>query len=497
MYECSVLYNLKYYTSEVDYTKLWTWSFSSWTMNMRLFPIPNRIPTWRRNPPAYPAFAEYRKPISTNQGIDDTGTLLRAFLPYSDVATRQSLRNYTGNALVLDNRVSCQAPKLADLTSLETRGWASADVGTEISRDYFTQIQINGTVAPTDRTVHRLYTPTGGIPFSCVAGVGDNAVSVCQLNAESEMGTIDYGFPTWNSVGGLLPEFSGDEQYWQTNGTLTTPASPEHVLWGFPLLVFRTIESGPLNMTRDPAYSFSNVSHNLTPHVRILHPTVSTPEHVPWSTIAVDKEWHPWRVSASLCYTAWDTTTLHVSMNSDSNRTEPLAQWTLDEHFYTSPSVTDQLLGRGQKSHANIVSDFEDRQILRLQEKDTWITTDETTPKVVMPFVQAYSDLSGNSVFPGEAMSANWTALLVNNYHLTTQHTILQSDMQTVLADDTLTYLFEDFMKSSNNSIAHSLSAMIMVGKLERFSRVSHNKTSSVLVSRDFLAVVTSFTSMR
>ena len=70
------------------------------------YPIQLRTPTWLRNPPSYPTFAEYAKNIDPPRGVDDTGTLLRAFLPLSDAQSRETIRNYSGTAMVLDSRVS-------------------------------------------------------------------------------------------------------------------------------------------------------------------------------------------------------------------------------------------------------------------------------------------------------------------------------------------------------------------------------------------------------
>lgn len=73
------------------------------------YPIQLRVPTWSRNPPAFPAFAEYSKPISSSVGVDDTGVLLRAFLPVPEAQSRETIRNYSGVAHILDSRVCCAA----------------------------------------------------------------------------------------------------------------------------------------------------------------------------------------------------------------------------------------------------------------------------------------------------------------------------------------------------------------------------------------------------
>lgn len=69
------------------------------------YPIQLRTPTWSRNPPSYPAFGEYSRQLAPIDGVDDTGVLLRAFVPFADAQSRETLRNYSGPAMVLDSRV--------------------------------------------------------------------------------------------------------------------------------------------------------------------------------------------------------------------------------------------------------------------------------------------------------------------------------------------------------------------------------------------------------
>lgn len=79
------------------------------------YPIQMRQTTWRQSPPGYPTFAQYREESPAEEGIDDTGVLLRAFVPFLETSSRESLRSYSGKAVVLGSRVSCQAPILEDL----------------------------------------------------------------------------------------------------------------------------------------------------------------------------------------------------------------------------------------------------------------------------------------------------------------------------------------------------------------------------------------------
>ncbi|KAI8936554.1 hypothetical protein NX059_006955 [Plenodomus lindquistii] len=72
-----------------------------------------RESAWTSNPPFYPSYGEYLDGSEVaSDGIDDTGVVLRAFLPYATAESRQTLRTYNGKALVLDSRVSCQAPDI-------------------------------------------------------------------------------------------------------------------------------------------------------------------------------------------------------------------------------------------------------------------------------------------------------------------------------------------------------------------------------------------------
>ena len=61
--------------------------------------------------PLYPPFIEYSEPPDRPvQGVFDTGTLIRGFLPVADETQRQELVRYSGMATFFDNRVVCAQP---------------------------------------------------------------------------------------------------------------------------------------------------------------------------------------------------------------------------------------------------------------------------------------------------------------------------------------------------------------------------------------------------
>ncbi|KAI0017931.1 hypothetical protein F4780DRAFT_772074 [Xylariomycetidae sp. FL0641] len=81
-----------------------------------IFDEPDLRSPWSLRPEIFPIFGEYRKPIPPQDTIDDTGYVLRAFLPFTTEKARTSISRFHGPSFVLDSRVSCQKPILADLS---------------------------------------------------------------------------------------------------------------------------------------------------------------------------------------------------------------------------------------------------------------------------------------------------------------------------------------------------------------------------------------------
>lgn len=148
---------------------------------------------WTTNPPSYPSFGEYHEPINTSEeGVADTGLLLRAFLPYELADTRQGLSSYSGNALVVDARVSCQAPSLNQVQA------ATANL-TRLSGASIDYTQITGLVSPTkNSTMLQDIMPTS---FNCT--VAGDTTTLCQLeqSRNSSTGSLKSQFSKSTSFG--------------------------------------------------------------------------------------------------------------------------------------------------------------------------------------------------------------------------------------------------------------------------------------------------------
>ena len=137
--------------------------------NKNFIPMIRRQTPWARNPQIYPTFAEFSSPAPARNEVDDTGFLLRAFLPMLDSEQRKTLRNYTGKAFVLDSRVACQQPMLTGLQM----SWDPTS-GSVFS--------MNGNYT-NSMSSQRLLTTSSPVPFSCPSYFYSNGRTVCQLQS--------------------------------------------------------------------------------------------------------------------------------------------------------------------------------------------------------------------------------------------------------------------------------------------------------------------------
>ncbi|KAL3299097.1 Cupin-like domain protein [Colletotrichum asianum] len=74
---------------------------------------------WSRRPRFAETFAEYSEAGVDDEGIEDTGPTIRAFLPFESTETRESVSTFRGMARVSDSRVVCLRPMISNLTLCE------------------------------------------------------------------------------------------------------------------------------------------------------------------------------------------------------------------------------------------------------------------------------------------------------------------------------------------------------------------------------------------
>jgi hypothetical protein len=72
---------------------------------------------WIQPPRNFPTFGEYFLEPDIDDKIDDTGLVLRSFLPIPAQSTRESLHRYDGSAFTYDARIACTRPVFKNLTT--------------------------------------------------------------------------------------------------------------------------------------------------------------------------------------------------------------------------------------------------------------------------------------------------------------------------------------------------------------------------------------------
>ncbi|KAM0721240.1 hypothetical protein Q7P37_003528 [Cladosporium fusiforme] len=291
---------------------------------------PRATKAWLRNPHSFPTFAEYQEDVEKPDNVDDTGRLFRALLPFRDAQSRETLSYYSGKALVLDARVSCQRPLLKNLT-LDYWGLSGSYMSTE--------------------SVPRLQAPEHEIPFNCQITTNSNGptIAICQAHDCED--------------GKLISEF------WGEDGWLDAISRRQRLCEG-----------------ADASYLVFNVSWSQDEDgARAIDTKVSgqgawtTVEDLSYNTSKRDSR-HPdapeytvtRNVSVSLCYPAFWLARLDVELMSAENRTEPVPQ--MDEDlYYTTPDIHDQMgahvPGRRQLT-------LEQRGTLGLSPMKSWIPTE-------------------------------------------------------------------------------------------------------------------------
>lgn len=124
-----------------------------------------RDSAWSTNPFGFPVFGEYHESMqSPEEGILDTGLLLRAVLPYSTAEDLQTVALYSGNAMLLDARASCQAPQITHLMGV----WSNASIQS-----------LSGLVSPSQSFIALITVKEK--PFNCFVGSPQD-FTVCQVS---------------------------------------------------------------------------------------------------------------------------------------------------------------------------------------------------------------------------------------------------------------------------------------------------------------------------
>lgn len=249
------------------------------------------VPVWSSTiPPQLPMFVEHSEPPIRQDNVTDTGPSLRAFLPLA-AQERARISSYSGKAVVLDSRVTCQQPVVEKL------GYAAEGI-----------YELNGTVRPSTSTP-RLDMPQVR-PFQCEWSWG--SWSFCQLSANA-LWLADRNFS-----GGLVSEFR------------EFPLAPGQNKSGAAFLLFFTEDVNP----------YTPLPHTFGPEFV----TVTTFPILP------DPIFH-----MTICYASLDVANRWIDAYSGANRTEPAVTWSDDAGAYDTTAVTSQLYSDGPPEERGIM----------------------------------------------------------------------------------------------------------------------------------------------
>ena len=156
------------------------------------------LPGYTSTTPRYPAFAEYSERSSVEDGVDDTGLSIRAFLPITPETSRDIVKNYTGMATLFDTRVVCMRPEVSEIQIEMSMipGWSRLNltgrIGTNMTAPRFHKTsQPNGSTLDPFNCTYAIRSPSMSALYSTAtyAELNEWPLALCGLDM-TEIGII-------------------------------------------------------------------------------------------------------------------------------------------------------------------------------------------------------------------------------------------------------------------------------------------------------------------
>lgn len=265
-------------------------------------------PSWNIRPSSFPIFGEYRQPLAAKNGVDDTGYVYQAFLPFLDSEQRRKISNFKGPAFVVDSRVSCQKPNVSDL-----RITVDNDTQRIELKSSWYHGTINGTVSNLT-AIDDLWFPRDpdlepniktNISFSCQQIIAKSVIvnwmnssyHICQIQGESR--PLFHVKQNENLEVYIGSETAGSLRSGLFNFSIRDP-TPSH---------------SPAYLIISSNWTMPNYDYEAFKRVTV---PVSFPAGVekastlPYLPSSID-------IQLSLCYTSWGSSNTHVELNTPEN----------------------------------------------------------------------------------------------------------------------------------------------------------------------------------
>lgn len=297
------------------------------------------VDLWRSRPVTWSRFAEYTEQPETGNGFDDTGTTIRAFLPISNQTTRETLRQYTGPATLIDSRVVCTSPGV--LLNSQSIDVPNTSESADESKDVLT-LWGNLTF---DNSYPAVWTanPTRNVSFYCAVPIVDNEaqglqVSVCTAILKGHAMALSNADESSDEYPALHP----------LDYTLYQRTYPDTTVF---LVLSTTGTKDAWNSVKLRPFSFSR-----------------TDGEGPWNTATVTTAAGPASVSLTACMTILDSLDYNVSVNSSSDMQEAVLKFDPKAKTYQTQDIRNQLGALAFNTSESTSTPLNNRGILTLRQ---------------------------------------------------------------------------------------------------------------------------------
>jgi hypothetical protein len=362
------------------------------------------LPIFAKRPALYPLYAEYHEDSAAGSGYADTGLTLRSFLPYPDQVSRQTTRNFTSQATVIDISVRCEARQLTELRLHYRTGFVGLSF-----RLYGDQIFQDG--------------------YACVLPLPDPIssstawpLSLCQLGS-----TV---LPSPNIIPG------------------TSAHPPRTEVLGY-LVVNST--SGT-NSWKDLLQAENNTADTFTS------------EGLPPVNHVQEGEWlqYAWDSNASLvlgtsfCHTPLIANNVAIDIYTESTRIEPAPVYNASMPWTTYKSIRTQMGQNQDFDPAQFNLDSNDRAILRIKRKSSWLPENLTDFNRSFLFGTdlQYAPIGSDSFY----RFFNLTAFMTDQIYGSSSW----AAYKTVVPDSNIISLIQEILHSGGD-LAHALQSLLTV----------------------------------
>ena len=177
-------------------------------------------------------------------------------------------------------------------------------------------------------------------------------------------------------------------------------------------------------------------------------------------------------LGVTVCYSAFRTADIPVLVSSNFNRTEPAASFDLVNSMYTFSEIRNQL-GQGPDP-----ASLEDRGVLQLEKKPSWIADASDLPPVE-PFVRDFANMQGQAGGTS-GMAGNYTAIL---WQASPPSQPTAQQPQFIAPDPMHVWLVQE-MVSTGASVAFALQSIITVlssmAYYDQIAQFNNNQTAEV-----------------